>query len=300
MAELKIEKRRRFPVFWTVLAILAIAVIAWIIVDDNDVFESEEMAMTEEDRTYDVESGYAENDRWNGNVIDPWAGDTVWDEEETWGDESDVAEDQYSNEEDDNTFGGDYSGAIGTDVAAPDTALNSKRIRDFISFTENLDNSDLNRRQAHEGLSKLAAALTALTTSDMQSMNGSKDTSKTMRDDTTAVNQSGTNKSTTGLDYQARRLRQQIDQLKDNRMAGMQASVIRSSFMEAATIFQELQYKHYPELQKEASEVMDAAQDINAQETASSQSMQIKRFFDEAADALEKATEQETTAQSNS
>lgn len=323
MTELKVEKKRRFPVLWTILAIVAIGVIVWIVVDDNDALFQDDTAMNEEVQDYNVESGYAEAEDWNGNDMDPWAGDTVWDDNEVWGDDSDVADDEYTLDEDENTFGGDYSGAVGTDVEAPgrtdrpeidsndpntlnrsrtETEFQTANVDNFISFADDLETSELNRRTAHEGLSKLTMALSAVTAGDMESSKKmNKDTSKMMQDKKTAMrgDTSRMDRSTasgSSLQSDLRRLRQQADQLKDNRMSGMQASVLRSSFMEAATILQEVQTKHYPDLQQDATEVMDAAQEINAEDMASNQRSEIKEFFDEASDVLEKVKEQETTA----
>lgn len=341
MTELKVEKKRRFPVVWTILAIIAIAVIVWIVVDnDNSIYE-DDLATTEDAESYDVESGYAEAEDWNGNDIDPWAGDSVWNDNETWGDnsdvnsnetwgdDSDVPEDEYTLEEqDDNTFGPDYSGALGTDVTDPDENQQSEKVDDFVSFAENLDVDNLNRRTAHEGLSKLTMALSALTDRDMDTENkdevyhGSarmqgqtgnmqnnesamrnesdmrdKMQDKNMNMDTSDMHHNMM--SGEGLNTDIRRLRQQVEQLKDERMSGMQASIIRSAFMEAATVFKELQAKHYPDLQQEASEVMDAAQDINAQDMASNQRIEIKQFFDEAADAIEKVRDEDASASSD-
>ncbi len=269
MSELKIEKKKRFPVIWMILGIIAIAVIVWIIVDDNDnntdvMGENE----TELNEPYENENGFAESEEWNGNEV--WGDDSDVPESdsglnnndtEVWGDDSDAGETRRDirQEDDSNTFGGDYSGALGTDANAPDDVMRSNRIQNFISFAEQTNESNLNRRRTHEGINKLAMALSAVTT------------------DSTG----------TSMQQELNRLKQQADQLKDNRLSNQQASIIKSSFMDAANIIQ-MQSRNYDGMDNEASQVMEAARRINEQDMASNQKAAIQSFFTEAADALEK------------
>ncbi len=272
MSELKIEKKKRFPVIWLILGIIVIAVIVWIIVDNNDntteVMGENETEMNE---PIDNDNDYAESEDWNGNQV--WGDDSDVLESDSglnnndtkvWGDDSDVGETDRSirKEDDSNTFGGDYSGALGTDVNAPNDVMRSNRIQNFISFAEQTDASNLNRRKTHEGITKLAMALSAVTT------------------DSTG----------TSMQQELSRLKQQADQLKDNRLSNQQASIIKSSFMDAATIIQ-TQSRNYGGMDNEASQVMEAARDINAQDMASNQKDAINSFFDQAADALKKMKE---------
>ncbi len=255
MADLNIEKKKRFPVIWIILGVILIAVLVWYFVgtNDMDVNEETEAELVEPNG---IGSGYAEPDVWNGDELTPW--DSTFNDNEMWGDESDMPE----RNDDSNTFGNDYSGAVGTDTNAPENVMVSEKIRDFVEFADSTDANELDRRKTYEGFSKLTMALSAISNAENR--------------DSTSSGQQDLN-----------RLKQQADQLRDERLSQQQAAVIRDFFVDAANVIQNYSRNH-EELSDEASQVMDAAQNINASDMASNQKSQINLFFNEAADALQK------------
>jgi hypothetical protein len=90
-------------------------------------------------------------------------------------------------------------------------------------------------------------------------------------------------------------IKQQANQLQGN-MTEQHSAVIQSAFSSAANVIQDIQNRFFPGLENDASDVMDAAQDIQAQELASEQESEIKSFFDEAADVVRKMDERRQTS----
>ena len=318
MADLKVEKKKSSPVLWTILGIVVVGLIVWLIWDASDggINDQEEMAEAEQ---LGEEGFYAEPRDWEGADNEPWDDETTMNEDwraenrEFWGDESDamtdenmpaeelkegeitpdemtsderrradtetfgerenVADESTPANEDENTFGMDYSGALGTDVTAPDTTGQTENFRNFIAFAEKTDAEDLNRKLTYRGIKKLTMAVSNLEVTDSSMVEWKSD-----------------------ID----RLKYQTEQLRDESMSGQQATVIKSTFMDIARTFENIQKKADTEIEEEVSQVMQAAQEINEQEKASNQREQIDNFFDEAADVLEKLKENTPEATTSS
>jgi hypothetical protein len=144
MAELKIEKRRKFPVLWTILGIIAVVVVVWFLVDSNDeINDNEDMAEAyESDRGTD---GFNRSDDYRNDDQSYMDRDTTkWnDEAETWGDDSEA----------------DINARV------PVTVQN------FVRFASNTDTSSLTQERILEGISKLSAALAAVEVGESQDIN---------------------------------------------------------------------------------------------------------------------------------
>lgn len=64
------------------------------------------------------------------------------------------------------------------------------------------------------------------------------------------------------------------------------ADKIRSAFIAAANFMQNLPQSDYPQMQEETDKIMDAAEDIQADELATDQATEIKGFFGNVANAF--------------
>lgn len=292
MAELKVKKKKKFPVLWTILGIIAVVVIAWVIWEATDADMAVEQELAESEQIESERFYYAEPDEWEGAETDPWDDETTMQEDwsaerEVWGDESGAVTDEdipeetetWSEEEDveettpadedEATYGMDYSGSVGTEANAPDAEQQEEMVQNYLTFAEEIDAEDLNRRTTYRGIKKLTMAISALAITDTTDVNWSKD---------------------------IQQLKMQTEQLRDERLSGQQASVIKNSFMEIANSLQNLQKKTDAEIQEEVSQVKETAQRINERDMISNQRDAIDTFFDEAADALEKIKDETATA----
>lgn len=140
----------------------------------------------------------------------------------------------------------------GDESDATGTTENADRVNEFITFADETMTIDMNHEATHRGLIQLASALEALT-------------------------------ENTGNDLD--QMRQEADQLLDNRLSDQHANIMRNAFVTAATIIQN-QQGNRENLKQETPEVMEAAKSIDAKEPATDQKTEIKNFFDKAADAL--------------
>lgn len=228
----KFNKKTR-PITWIILAVVVIAVIAWLFVDRTPSTTS-----THEDGINKLQTeSLKETDDWN---VDPV----------TWGDDSFM-------DEDDNAYGADYSGAVGTDVTAPGNQQQFSRVDAFVSFTEETDASELNRKTTYEGLVKLAAAIEEL---DNES--------------------------------QADEIKEKAEQLKEDQMTDQQAIVIQETVSQAATAIENIQQDKFPDLENQVKQLKNAAQKIDSGDLASNQKEPIMNFFNEAAQILESMGQQ--------
>lgn len=298
MADLKVEKKKRFPVLWTILGIIAVGAIVWFIWDmsDDDVNDQQEIVESEQIRN---ENFYVEPQDWEGAETDPWddeatanedwraersdvwgdESDAVMDEdmaakemtsnnmnsnEETFGEEENVAGETRAAKENVNTFGMNNSETSETDVNAPDTTGQYKNFKNFLAFAQETDAEDINRRSTYRGIKKLTMAISKLEVTDSSMVNWQSDIDK---------------------------LKYQTEQLRDDRMSGRQSSVIKSTFLDIAHTFEDIKDKTNIEIDEQVSQVMQAARKINQQDMASNQRAEIDNFFDEAADLLEELKE---------
>jgi hypothetical protein len=151
-----------------------------------------------------------------------------------------------------------------------DRASFDPRVQEFLNFADEFDNSDMNAVNAREGIVKLSDALIAIAQAN--------------------------NDQQGAWQGELEKLKQEANQLQDANMSNQHATVISGAFSSAANVIQNIQNRYYPDLESEASDVMDAAQDIEAQEPISEQESEIKSFFDESADVVKKMEERKQTS----
>jgi hypothetical protein len=142
-----------------------------------------------------------------------------------------------------------------------------RRIQEFLVFVDERTD-DMTTTKTREGLIKLSDALIAV--SEQSDRQGA-------------------------WQGELEQIKQQANRLQDN-MTEQHSAVIQSAFSSAANVIQDIQNKYYPGLENDASDVMDAAQDIETQELASEQENEIKSFFNEAADVVRKMDERRQTS----
>jgi hypothetical protein len=143
------------------------------------------------------------------------------------------------------------------------------RIQEFLNFVDNADDSDMNAVNAREGINKLSDALIAVA--------------------------SANNDQQGAFQGELEQLKQEANKLQDGNMTTEHASVISSAFSSAANVIQNMQNKFYPDLEDDASNLMDAAQDVEPQEELTDQQREVKSFFDDAADVIKKMDERRQT-----
>ncbi len=215
MAELNVKKKRKSPVGWIILGLVVIALIVWIVVDNND-----NEVMTSEN---------------NEQIMEP--------------------------NQDEGAMTPGENDAENSDMDA--------KVQEFVSFVNGTDSISMDHEVTHEGITKLTEALAAVTPDGVPDDN--------VKNDVDA-------------------LKQEANQLLDNRLSEQHANIMRNSFISAAKIIENIQKDNYPDLDEEANQVMEAAEDIDAQQLATNQKEDIKSFFDEAADALQKMEAEGQTA----
>lgn len=260
MAELRVKKKNRHPVLWTILALVVIGLIVWLVVDTGDRAGTD----TEAEIVSPLGEGTDIDEREN------WAG-----EPGTWGDDSGTTQ--------------------------------NPEVQEFVSFVNSSNSISMDHETVHEGLTKLAAALSAV--NQGQSIQGDVD-----------------------------QLKQEADQLMEDRLSQQHANIARNAFINAANIIQEQEQQHayikenqqgmYDDqnqmerqnqmndqsqmnqdqttrqdqtnrqdqmrqnnsatsAQGSAEDVMEAAKEIDARQPLTDQKEKVKEFFDEAATALQ-------------
>ncbi len=145
----------------------------------------------------------------------------------------------------------------------------SSRVQEYLSYVEENSADDLDRNLVREGITKLSDALMAVS-----------------------------NEQTMGQDTwggELEQIKNETGKLQEENTEEQHSTVIRSAFSSAANVIQNIQNRYYPGLENDASEVMDAAQEIEAQELASEQKNEIHSFFEESADILRKMEERSQT-----
>ncbi len=215
MAELNVKKKSKSPVGWIILGLVVIALIVWIVVDNND-----NEVMTSDNNEQVMESNQDE-------------------------------------------------GTMNRSENSAENSQMDQKVQDFVSFANETGSISMDHEVTHDGLTKLAEALTAVTPGDVPDENVNNDVDE---------------------------LKAEANQLTENPTSEQHANIMRNSFISAAQIIKNIQSENYPELQEEANQVMDAAKDIDAQKLATNQKEDIKSFFDEAADALQKMEAEGQTA----
>jgi hypothetical protein len=149
-----------------------------------------------------------------------------------------------------------------------DRTASDSRIQEFLVFVDERTDDSMTSMETREGLIKLSDALIAV--SEQTEGEGA-------------------------WQGELEQIKQQANQLQGN-MTEQHSAVIQSAFSSAANVIQDIQNRFFPGLENDASDVMDAAQDIQAQELASEQESEIKSFFDEAADVVRKMDERRQTS----
>jgi hypothetical protein len=150
-----------------------------------------------------------------------------------------------------------------------DRQASDPRIQEYLNFVDNTDNSDMNAVNAREGINRLSDALIAVA--------------------------SANNDQQGAFQGELEQLKQEASRLQDGNRATEHSSVINSAFSSAANIIQNMQHKFYPDLEDDASDLMDSAQDVDPQEQLSDQQSEVKSFFDDAADVIKKMDERRQT-----
>jgi hypothetical protein len=150
-----------------------------------------------------------------------------------------------------------------------DRQASDPRIQEYLNFVDNTDNSDMNAVNAREGINRLSDALIAVA--------------------------SANNDQQGAFQGELEQLKQEASRLQDGNRATEHSSVINSAFSSAANIIQNMQHRFYPDLEDDASDLMDSAQDVDPQEQLSDQQSEVKSFFDDAADVIKKMDERRQT-----
>ncbi len=148
---------------------------------------------------------------------------------ETWGDDSGTPEDGY---------------ILDTEAEAA--------IEQFVTFTSDLGEIEIDHETSHKGITLLADALASL----------SENTQTEVEE-----------------------LRQQANQLLENPMSDEHAGIMHDAFVTSANII-EKQTANNDAMDEEATEVMEAAQAVDTEVLVTNQKDVIKNFFDTAANTL--------------
>ena len=143
------------------------------------------------------------------------------------------------------------------------TETNS-RVQAFLTFVDEEPKDSVSTAYVQEGINKLSDALMAVSREQTQGQD------------------------TWGGELQ--QIKQEANKLQDRNLNTQHATVVRSAFSSAANLIQNIQNRYYPELKNEASDVMDAAQEIEDQELVSEQEDEIHSFFEEAAKKIGRAS----------
>jgi hypothetical protein len=162
-------------------------------------------------------------------------------------------------------YGQEQSQAIAPYNADRSRTETSSRVQEYLNFVDERADDDLNRTVVQEGITKLSDALMAVSTEQTQGQD------------------------TWGGEIE--QIKSEAGKLQDENLGEQHSTVIRSAFSSAANVIQNIQNQYYPGLEDDASDVMDAAQEIEAQELASEQKSEIHSFFEKSADILKKMEE---------
>lgn len=147
----------------------------------------------------------------------------------------------------------------GDDSNAAVTAEYEPEVENYLDFTNDLGTIALDHEATHRGLTELAGALSVITENQ---------------------------------ENEIEQLRQEADQLMDDRLSDQHAGIMKNAFVSAATIIQN-QSREAENFSEESSEVMKAAEAIDETELATNQKNEIKNFFEQSASAVrELQTEQ--------
>ncbi len=133
MADLKIEKKKKYPVVWIILGLIVVGVLAWLIIDYNNLGWEDENA----------ESAYATNDDRQSFA------------------NSDTFDNRYNDGYNSSNQG---MGGVTSEAA-------NKSIQDFVSFAEESDSNGLTVETTYEGIDKLSDALVAVSLTDSTGTN---------------------------------------------------------------------------------------------------------------------------------
>jgi hypothetical protein len=150
-----------------------------------------------------------------------------------------------------------------------DREASDPRIQEFLNFVDEADNDDMNAANAREGINKLSDALIAVA--------------------------SANNDQQGAFRGELEQLKQEANRLQDGNMSTEHSSVVNSAFSSAANVIQNMQHKFYPDLEDDASNLMDSAQDVDPQEELTDQQSEVKSFFDDAADVIKKMDQRRQT-----
>jgi hypothetical protein len=189
-------------------------------------------------------------------------------------DNDDIQDTAQFNQEEEQTseYGQEQSQAVAPYDGERSRTESNTRVQEYVTFVEEKERADydMNHTVVQEGITKLSDALKAVANEQTQGQ--------------------GT------WDGELDQIKQDVSQLQGETLNQQHSTVIRSAFSSAANVIQNIQNKYYPEFQNDASDIMDAAQDIDAQELASEQKNEIHSFFKKTADLLEKMDERTTTS----
>lgn len=86
-------------------------------------------------------------------------------------------------------------------------------------------------------------------------------------------------------------LRQKANRLVENENSTQHANMLADAFNSAAEIIENLQEKDFPDLDKEAEDVKNAADRIRPNVVVTNQKEAVKNFFDKSADAIKSMAE---------
>ena len=137
-------------------------------------------------------------------------------------------------------------------------------ISEFVAFTENDETTPdmgLDHEYTSEGLLKLKAALDAL-----------------------AVEQGA---GDANIQQKKQELQQAADKIQQDPQSLQHANTIKDAFVKASNLLETIQQKNFPDLDDSVAEVKSAAESIDTSTQTLNQKDQVKKFFDEAGDALQ-------------
>ena len=166
-------------------------------------------------------------------------------------------------------YGQEQSQAVAPYDANMSRTETNTRIQEFVTFAEERSSDEMTRENVQEGITKLSDALMAVANEQTQGQ---------------------------GIwEGELDQIKQEANQLQNENADQMPATIVRSAFSSAANVIQNIQNRYYPGLEDDASNVMDAAQEIDDQQLPSDQQDEIQSFFEEAANVLEKMEERSQT-----
>jgi hypothetical protein len=91
-------------------------------------------------------------------------------------------------------------------------------------------------------------------------------------------------------------LRNQAQQLGQDVTSEQHANIIRDAFMTAANALRNLQASYFPGLEQQANNVVESAREIEGHELATEQGDKINEFFDQAANTVDRMSDEITQA----